>query len=159
MAFHTKEDTMAAPLLQAQIDIDAPVAKVWALVSDLSRMPQWSPQCRMMKPLGPVRQGTRTINLNRRNRTFWPTTSMVTEVIPEEKIAFRVNQNGTIWSYELEPTEAGTSVVETRHAENGVKAAANMTINALFGGVPNFEGELVDGMNETLSRIKAAAES
>jgi hypothetical protein len=29
----------------------------------------------------------------------------------------------------------------------------------LFGGVPNFEGELVDGMNETLSRIKAAAEN
>ena len=26
---------MAAPLLQAQIDINAPVAKVWALVSDL----------------------------------------------------------------------------------------------------------------------------
>src|SRR5882672_3927727 len=119
---------MAAPLLQAQIDIDAPVAKVWALVSDLSRMPQWSPQCRMMKPLGPVRQGTRTINLNRRNRTFWPTTSTVTEVIPGEKIAFRVNQNGTIWSYELVPTEVGTRVVETRHAENGVKAAANMTV-------------------------------
>jgi uncharacterized protein YndB with AHSA1/START domain len=150
---------MAAPRLQAQIDIDAPVAKVWALVSDLSRMPQWSPQCRMMRPLGPVRQGTRTINFNRRNRTFWPTTSTVTEVIPEEKIAFRVNQNGTIWSYELEPTASGTRVVETRHAENGVKAAANMTINALFGGVPNFEGELVDGMNESLSRIKAAAES
>jgi uncharacterized protein YndB with AHSA1/START domain len=36
---------MAAPLLQAQIDIDAPVAKVWALISDLSRMPRWSPQC------------------------------------------------------------------------------------------------------------------
>jgi hypothetical protein len=112
-----------------------------------------------MKPLGPVRQGTRTINLNRRNRTFWPTTSTVTEVIPGEKIAFRVNQNGTIWSYELEPTEAGTRVVETRHAENGVKPAANMTVNALFGGVQNFEGELVDGMNETLSRIKAAAEN
>ena len=48
---------MAAPLLQAQIDINAPVGKVWALVSDLSRMPQWSPQCRMMKPLGPHSAG------------------------------------------------------------------------------------------------------
>ena len=82
---------MAAPLLQAQIDIDAPVAKVWALVSDLSRMPQWSPQCRLMKAFGPLRQGTRTINLNRRNRLFWPTTCTVTEVIPEKKLAFRVN--------------------------------------------------------------------
>jgi uncharacterized protein YndB with AHSA1/START domain len=150
---------MAAPLLQAQIDIDAPVAEVWALVSDLSRMPQWSPQCRLMKALGPVRQGTRTINLNRRNRMFWPTTSTVTEVIPEKKLAFRVNANNTIWSYELEATDAGTRVVETRHAENGVKPLSNMSVNALFGGVPSFERELVDGMNETLSRIKAAAES
>jgi uncharacterized protein YndB with AHSA1/START domain len=150
---------MAAPLLQAQIDINAPVGKVWALVSDLSRMPQWSPQCRLMKAIGPVRQGTRTINLNRRNRMFWPTTCTVTEVIPEKKVAFRVDINGTIWSYELEPTDTGTRVVESRHAENGVEPISNMAVNALMGGVPSFERELVDGMNATLSRIKAAAES
>jgi uncharacterized protein YndB with AHSA1/START domain len=149
---------MAAPLLQAQIDINAPVERVWALVSDLRRMPQWSPQCRVMKALGPLRQGTRTVNLNRRNRMFWATTSTVTEVIPEKKLAFRVHQNGTIWSYELEPTDTGTRIVETRHAENGVTAFSNMTINALMGGVPSFEHELIDGMNATLSRIKAAAE-
>ncbi|HEX2399716.1 MAG TPA: SRPBCC family protein [Mycobacterium sp.] len=150
---------MAAPLLQAQIDINAPVSKVWALVSDLSRMPQWSPQCRVMRTLGPLRQGVTTINLNRRGRMFWPTTSVVTEVIPEKKIAFRVPINKTIWSYELEPTESGTRLVETRHAENGVTAFSNMSVNALMGGVPSFERELVDGMNATLSRIKAAAES
>ena len=70
-----------------------------------------------------------------------------------------MNTNGTIWSYELEPTEQGTRVVETRHAENGVKPAANFTVQALFGGVPNFERELVEGMNTSLARIKAAAES
>ena len=150
---------MAAPLLQAQIDINAPVAKVWALVSDLSRMPQWSPQCRLMKALGPLRQGTRTFNVNRRNFMVWPTTSTITEVIPEKKLAFRVNANNTIWSYELEPTDTGTRVVETRHAENGVKPLSNMTVNALMGGVPNFERELVDGMNQSLARIKAAAEN
>ncbi len=150
---------MAQPLLQAQIDIIAPVPKVWALISDFNRMPQWSPQCRLMKALGPVRQGTRTINLNRRNFLFWPTTSTVIEVIPEKKLAFRVNTNGTIWSYELEPTEQGTRVVESRHAENGVRPAANLTVQALLGGVPSFERELVEGMNTSLARIKAAAES
>jgi len=150
---------MAAPLLQAQIDINAPVSKVWELVSDLKRMPEWSPQCRMMKPLGRVRQGTRTINLNRRNRLFWPTTCTVMEVIPEKKVAFRVDINHTIWSYELEPTDTGTRLVESRHAENGVTAFSNMSVNALMGGVPSFEQELVDGMKKTLSRIKAAAES
>ena len=66
-----------------------------------------------MKSLGPLRQGTRTININRRNRLFWPTTCTVIEVIPEKKLAFRVNINGTIWSYELEPTDVGTRVVDT----------------------------------------------
>ena len=149
---------MAAPLLQAEIDIDAPVSKVWSLVSDLSLMPQWSPQCRVMKALGPVRQGGTTINLNRRGRLYWPTTSVITEVIPEKKLAFRVPINKTIWSYELEPTESGTRLVESRHAENGTTAFSNMSINAMMGGVPSFERELVDGMNATLSRIKAAAE-
>jgi uncharacterized protein YndB with AHSA1/START domain len=154
-----KEKAMAAPLLQAQIDINAPVAKVWGLISDLDRMPQWSPQCRKMKALGPLRPGTRTINLNRRKSLFWPTTSTITEVIPDKKLAFRVNTNGTVWSYELEPTDTGTRVTESRHAENGVKAVSNMTVNALLGGVPSFEGELVEGMNASLARIKAAAES
>ncbi|HKV18937.1 MAG TPA: SRPBCC family protein [Mycobacterium sp.] len=149
---------MAEPLLQAQIDIDAPVAKVWGLVSDFGRMPQWSPQCRMMKALGPLRPGTRTINLNRRKFVFWPTTSTVTEVIPEKRIAFRVNTNNTVWSYELEPTANGTRLVESRHAQDGTKAAATFTVNALFGGVPSFERELVEGMNMSLARIKAAAE-
>ena len=149
---------MAAPLLQAEIDINAPVGKVWALVSDLSLMPQWSPQCRVMRALGPVRQGTKTINFNKRNRLFWPTTSVITEFIPEKKLAFRVHINRTIWSYELEPTETGTRLTESRHAENGVTAFSNMSINAVMGGVPSFERELVDGMNATLSRIKAAAE-
>ncbi len=150
---------MAQPLLQTQIDIDAPVDKVWALISDFSRMPQWSPQCRLMKAFGPLRQGTRTINVNRRNFLYWPTTSTVTEVIPEKKLAFRVNTNNTVWTYELEPTENGTRVVESRNAENGVKPAANFTVDKLFGGVPNFERELIDGMNTSLARIKAAAES
>ncbi|OCB28920.1 polyketide cyclase [Mycobacterium malmoense] len=149
---------MAAPLLQAQIDIDAPVSTVWGLISDLRRMPEWSPQCRWMKTFGPLRQGTRTLNINRRNRMFWPTTCTIVEVIPETKLAFRVDTNNTIWSYELQPSGAGTRLVETRHAENGVTAFSNLSVNALFGGTTNFERELVEGMNASLARIKAAAE-
>jgi uncharacterized protein YndB with AHSA1/START domain len=150
---------MAQPLLQAQIDIDAPPAKVWALISDFRLMPRWSPQCRLMKALGPLRQGTKTINVNRRKFMVWPTTAQVIEVIPERKLAFRVNANNTIWSYELEPTATGTRVVERRHAENGVKATSNLLVSTFFGGVPSFERELVDGMNDSLARIKAAAEA
>jgi uncharacterized protein YndB with AHSA1/START domain len=150
---------MAAPVLQAQIDIDAPVSKVWRLVSDLSKMPQWSPQCRLMKPLGGLREGARTVNINKRGLLVWPTTSRITELVPEKKLAFRVGENRTVWSYELEPTATGTRLIETRVAKDGqTTALSNGMVNALLGGVPSFEQELVDGMNLSLQRIKSAAE-
>ena len=65
---------MAAPLLQAQIDINAPVSTVWALVSDLSRMPQWSPQCRLMKAIGPLRRAPGRSTSTGATYLFWPTT-------------------------------------------------------------------------------------
>jgi uncharacterized protein YndB with AHSA1/START domain len=150
---------MVAALLQAQVDIDAPASKVWELISDFRRMPQWSPQCRWMKAFGPLRQGTRTLNLNRRKRLYWTTTCTVVEVIPEKRLAFRVNTNNTIWTYELEPNGDGTRVIESRHAENGVTAFSNLSVNALFGGTANFERELLEGMNTSLAKIKAAAEN
>ena len=149
---------MVAALLQAQVDINAPASKVWALISDFRRMPEWSPQCRWMKAFGPLRQGTRTLNLNRRKRMLWTTTCTVVEVIPETRLAFRVNENRTIWTYELEPNGEGTRVIESRHAENGVTAFSNLSVNALFGGTANFERELLAGMNSSLTNIKAAAE-
>ena len=97
--------------------IKAPASKVWELVSDFRRTSQWNPQCRWMKPLGPLRQGARTVNLNRRNKLFWTTTCTVTEAIPEQMLAFRVNANGTIWCYELQPIADGTRVIESRHAK------------------------------------------
>ena len=149
---------MGAPLLQAQIDIDAPPAKVWALISDLSRMPEWSPQTRKMKLLGSMRVGAKTVNVNRRGLQAWPTTSTIIAIEPERKLAFRVDLNGTEWSYELEPIEGGTRVVESRRAPNGVKKVSTVLVNAKMGGVPSFEEELVDGMNQTHARIKAPAE-
>lgn len=149
---------MAAPLLQAHVDIDAPASKVWALISDFRRMPEWSPQCRWMKAFGALRQGTRTLNLNRRSRMFWPTTSTVVEFIPQQKLAFRVDANRTIWSYELEPNGEGTRLIESRHAENGINALSSLSINTFFGGTANFESELLDGIKSSLAKIKAAAE-
>ncbi|MCV7191652.1 SRPBCC family protein [Mycolicibacterium brumae] len=149
---------MAAELLQAQIDIAAPPAKVWELISDLSRMPEWSPQCRKMKALGALKPGTKTLNLNRRGMLFWPTTCTITDVVPQSKLAFKVDANGSIWSYELEPTVDGTRVVESRRAPNGVSKVSVVLTKNMLGGVDTFEQELVEGMNTSLARIKAAAE-
>ena len=150
---------MTTPLLQAEIEIQAPAEKVWALISDLRQMPRWSPQTRLMKAFGPLRPGTRTVNINRTGYRVWPTRSVITEVIPGRKLAFRVPTNGSVWSYELEPTATGTRVVESRHAENGVTAVSAFLTKAFMGGEESFERELVDGMNSSLRAIKAAAEN
>lgn len=150
---------MAAPLLKAEIDINAPVTEVWNLISDFRRMPEWSPQCRWMRPLGAVRPGTRTLNFNRRGRMFWPTSSVITEYVPDRKLAFRVTENHSVWSYELEPTAEGTRVTESRHADDGITGVSTFLTNKFMGGVESFEQELLDGMNASLQRIKAAAEN
>ncbi|MGH3524901.1 MAG: SRPBCC family protein, partial [Mycobacterium sp.] len=72
---------------------------------------------------------------------------------------FRVPLNGTVWSYELEPTAEGTRVIESRHAENGVTAVSSLATKTFMGGAPKFERELVDGMNASLNNIKTAAEN
>ena len=151
---------MADPVLQAELDIDAPPEKVWALVSDLSLMPRWSPQCRLMKTFGPLRAGAKTFNLNRRNLMFWPTTCQLTEVVPEQKLAFRVNGNNTVWSYELEPTATGTRVDRDRARRRTASTpvveprAGQRCLAACRASNENWS----TGMNTSLRRIKAAAE-
>ncbi len=145
--------------LSATIDVQAPPAAVWAVVSDLERMGEWSPQCKTMKVLGgEPKLGTRTINVNKRGPVMWPTTAKVVRFEPERRLAFRVTENHTIWSYELEPTETGTRVIERREAPGGTTAVSDFLIRLAFGGQRSFDGELERGMNATLAKIKAAAE-
>ncbi|MBF6451699.1 MULTISPECIES: SRPBCC family protein [Nocardia] len=144
--------------LEATIDIAATPDKVWAVVSDLGRMPEFSPTTLKMIPLGTPRAGTWTVNFNKVGRKYYPTTSRIVRYEPDQAFAFRMNENGTVWSYTLEPTAAGTRVTERRDVPNGVRKPVRLMIDALLGGEQRFEADLVAGMNETLGKIKAAVE-
>ncbi|MCW2806847.1 MAG: hypothetical protein JWQ93_802 [Marmoricola sp.] len=151
--------TDVAPI-EASIDIAAPPARVWGLLSDLRNMPRWSPQCRKTFVRGgPIRQGSKLVNINRRGLLVWPTQSMVTEFVPEQKIAFRIKENWTIWSFTLEPTtDGGTRVVQRREAPKGISDVSVRLTKTVLGGLDEFTTELQQGMNQTLARIKADAE-
>ncbi|SNS64172.1 SRPBCC family protein [Rhodococcoides kyotonense] len=145
--------------LEASIDVDASPEKVWTIVSDLKRMGEWSPQCKLMKVFGgEVRKGTTTLNVNRKGALVWPTTAKVVDFEPNKSIAFRVNENRTIWSYTLTPSERGTTVVEKREAPTGTSAVSTFLVKNVLGGIEQFDVELVDGMNKTLQRIKSESE-
>jgi uncharacterized protein YndB with AHSA1/START domain len=151
--------TDVAPI-EASIEIAAPPATVWELVSDLSNMPRWSPQVRKTFVRGgETRKGAKMININRRGLLVWPTQTMVTEFEPEQKVAFRVKDNWTIWSFTLTPTATGgTRVVQRREAPRGISDISVRLTNAVLGGVDDFTAELVKGMNQTLGKIKDDAE-
>ncbi|MBL1072788.1 SRPBCC family protein [Nocardia sp. 2] len=144
--------------LEATIDIAAAPEQVWNVVSDLKRMPEFSPQCIRMQPLGSVRTGTWTINLNKDGAKVWPTTSRVVRFEPNRAIAFRMTENRTIWSFTLEPTANGTKVTQRRDVVGNVPWVIRKMIDTTLGGEVNFEDGLVQGMNETLGKIKTAVE-
>lgn len=145
--------------LQDTVDIDAPPERVWSLVTDLPRMASWSPQVVRTFVRGPVQRGTRALNINRRGLLFWPTQSKVVAFEPHREFAFRVQENGTVWAFVLEPTATGTRLVQERRAPHGIKPISTRLQDVVLGGVDTFTAELRDGMRETLGRIKADAEA
>ena len=145
--------------LEATIDIDAAPGKVWAVVSDLRRMPEWSPQCRRMIVLGGVREGARTININKQGWLVWPTTSKIVKVDPDKAIAFRIVENRTTWSFTLEPTKTGTKLIQRRDVPaEGTTLLSRKGIQYGLGGDAEFDVRTTAGMNETLGKIKQAVE-
>lgn len=146
--------------LESEITIDAPVERVWDVVSDLRRMPRWSPQCRKVIARGPIRQGTFMLNLNQDGKLWWPTRAKVTDFSHQQRVAFRILENRTEWSFTLIPEGECTRLVERRDVPaQGTTQLSRTLIDKILGGEPDFEANLVAGMNATLKRIKADVEA
>ena len=144
--------------IEATVEIDASPAKVWELVSDLRNMARWSPQVVKTFVKTPVAEGSTMFNINRRKLLVWPTQAKVVRFVPEQEIAFRVKENFTVWSYQLEPAGTGTRITARREAPQGISDLSVGLTKRALGGVDVFTEELQQGMRETLAKIKADAE-
>lgn len=145
--------------LSARITIDAAPEKVWSVLSDVTRMPEFSPELRRVVVLGRRREGvgTQFVGVNRRKWLVWPTTSKVVRFEPVRAIGWRTRESGATWIYELEESAAGTAVTSRRELPGFTVPSKLMT--PLMGGALNHDRELGDGLRLTLERIKAAVES
>ncbi len=145
--------------LQASTDIDASPHAVWQVVSDLTRMPEWSPQCRKVFARGPIGPGTTMLNVNRSGWRVWPTRSVVCDYEPERIIGFRVKDNRSRWIFEIEPLdEHRTRLVQRRDVSRGLTSVSTTLIDRFMGGEDDFEKDLLSGMRQTLAGIKQAVE-
>ncbi len=148
------------PLLETSVQIDAPPVKVWALVSDLPRLAEWSPQVVSSKVRdgGSMREGARLRNLNRRGLLIWPTNSKVLTFEPHRLIAFVVTDNQAVWSFEIEPTATGSRLTHRRETPRGLSKISLFLTEKVLGGQERFTAELERGMAQTVARVKAEAE-
>lgn len=154
----TKDTATQAPL-EATITIEAPPVRVWALVTDVARMSSWSPQVwRTVVLGGPLRLGTRFVNVNHKGWKHWPTSAKVVRFEPHRDFAFRIVENRTIWSYTLEEVPGGTRVTHRRETPDGVAPISNTLVGLALGGQKPFLADLRAGMRQTLEGIKAEAE-
>ena len=103
----------------ASIEIEATPEQVYGLLSDLSRIHELSPECYQADweggATGPE-VGAAFRGYNRVGERSWDVACVVVAADPGERWAFKVPSDDgrdTIWSYEIEASEAGCTVTES----------------------------------------------
>lgn len=146
-------------LLTASLDIAAPPKVVWALVSDVRRTGEWSPECVRFVPVGGPRRGSFLIGINRRAKVRWATISRIHVYQLEREIGWTVLTNRSEWTYCLEPRGEGTHLTESRRTPRGEGTFAVWFTERLLGGQSPHDDELEAGMRTGLDRIKQLSEA
>ena len=143
-------------------DIAAPPDRVWSMVSDVTRMGEWSPESESATWLGGAKgphAGAKFRGVNRNGKRKWETEATVVEAEPGRLFAFRVTAAGfkvAEWRYTFEPTDSGCRVTETWIDQRGRIAKA---LGKPVSGVADRATHNRAGMEKTLDQLKAAAET
>jgi uncharacterized protein YndB with AHSA1/START domain len=143
--------------ITATVQINASPDEVWQIVSDLGRMPEFSPELRKAFVIGKPGVGANIIGINRRKAVHWPTTSKVVRWEPGRAVGWKTRESGATWVYELEPTATGTAVTGRRVLPKFTFGTS--LLGPVIGGAQGHDAELADGIRLTLERIRATVEA
>lgn len=143
------------------IDVDRDPTAVFQVISDVTRMGEWSPECTAGRWVGGATGPAVGAEFEGDNRVAllgvplkrWTTTSKVTACVPGQVFEF-VAAGYTTWRYELEPSGSGTKVTESYEYEDpkGVQGF-------VYEKIVRRPAALVAGMRRTLEGMKAAIET
>ena len=144
--------------------IEASPEALYALISDVTRTPEYSPEvvrCTWIKgATGPV-VGARFKAINHAGRVpDWPNKPIVTVAEPAQTFAFERTEvgGGTIeWRYEFDAQGTGTLVTESYTVLKKVNALGWFIIDTL-AGLKDRRTDLQNGMTTSLERIAAIVE-
>lgn len=142
-------------------EVTAEPQRLWEMVSDVTRMGEWSPETVSVTWLGGATGpavGARFKGKNRNGPWRWSTLCTVTACEPGQVFEFRVSKAGlgiARWRYDFEASGDGCRVTETWIDERGGLVALMGKPVSGVGDRPNHNRE---GMAQTLARLAAAAE-
>jgi len=143
--------------------IAAPVDTVYALVSDITRMGEWSPECSGGKWLGgatEARPGSRFRGANKHGLWHWSTTCIVVAADSGKELSWEVRKLGrpvSFWRYRFEDDgHGGTTVVETTEDR---RDAFMKSLSPMATGVGDRAVRNRRTMEDTLERLKERAEA
>lgn len=146
------------------IIIEAPPETVYALITDINKMAAYSPElvsCRWLNGATGPAVGARFEAVNKLPISRpWKNRPVVVTFQPPREFAISRTEPfaGTVvWRYQLQPVEAGTRLVESYEVTRPVTRVGWFIIERLFHGRDR-RSALRAGMNETLVRLKEAAE-
>ena len=96
-------------------------SEIWAVVSDISRIGEWSHECRSgawLDDAVEAKPGARFVGTNKVGRYTWSRTSEIVTADAPHVLAWRTEpshryRDSTEWRIELEPHERGTRIVQT----------------------------------------------
>lgn len=158
---HVNEATPKPATISVSRVIAATPDRLYALISDLPRMGEWSPENQggrwMNGASGPALHA-RFKGKNRNGWRRWTTTAKVVTADAPREFVFIVTSRGfpvAKWGYVLEPVTGGTKVTETWY-DNRSSFFAKVT-GAAVGVRDRAEFNRV-GMEQTLERLAAAVE-
>ena len=146
---------------EVSLHMDAPPEKVWALVSDVTRIGEFSPETFEGKwtrgATGPVEGATFAGHVKRNGvgPTYW-SPCVVTKCVENEVFEFAVGTEQVAvnnWGYRLEPEGSGTKVTEYFRLEPMLPMRLYWTLMGHLRGRTNEKG-----MRTTLERMKAVVE-
>ncbi|MEW6472735.1 MAG: SRPBCC family protein [Actinomycetota bacterium] len=152
--------------LDHTIVIAAPPQTVWAMISDLTRMAEWSPHSAgaRMGGLGAAPEaGVRFTGRNRNRWHRWNTRCTVVASVPEREIAWTACFFGFstgYWHYRLEPSDDGCSTTVTeswRDLRTSPLLQFAPLVRAVTG-TTDVVAEVDRSIRMTLQELKAAAE-
>jgi uncharacterized protein YndB with AHSA1/START domain len=143
-------------------EIAASPEHVYAMVSDLQRMGEWSPENEggtWLDDTAVARPGARFRSQNHYGSKSWKSVVTVTDAEPGRRFSFRVTVGPvkiSDWSYTFEPVPTGCQVTESWQ---DLRPRWFRPIATFVTGVSDRPSHNRQTMDQTLERLAAAAES